>query len=125
RFAPAPGARRAGNPGSRRAVRPWRQGPGPPGATEMTRDTAGSRHIGEAFANARANGCIAFVPYVVAGYPDIANSEAAALAVLDAGADLLEIGLPYSDPLADGVTLQRASAAALANGATLDRSFDL
>ena len=53
----------------------------------------------------------------------MATSETAALAALDAGADLLEIGLPYSDPLADGVTLQRASTAALANGATsTDRS---
>ena len=48
--------------------------------------------------------------------PDIATSEAAALAAIDAGADLLEIGLPYSDPLADGVTLQRASVVALATG---------
>ena len=53
------------------------------------------------------------------------TSETAALAALDAGADLLEIGLPYSDPLADGVTLQRASAAALGHGADLDGSLDL
>jgi tryptophan synthase alpha chain len=86
----------------------------------MTASTVGSRRIGDAFAAARAAGRIAFVPYVVAGYPDLATSERLALAALDAGADLLEIGLPYSDPLADGVTLQRASSAALAAGATLD-----
>ena len=91
----------------------------------MTRNTPGSRRIGEAFAAARTGGRIAFVPYVVAGYPDIETSEALALATLDAGADLLEIGLPYSDPLADGVTLQRASAAALARGANLDASLNL
>ncbi len=91
----------------------------------MTRSTLGSRRIGEAFAAARAAGRIAFVPYVVAGYPDLSASEALALAALDAGADLLEIGLPYSDPLADGVTLQRASAAALARGVNLDASLDL
>ena len=91
----------------------------------MTRNTLGSGRIGEAFAAARGDGRIAFVPYIVAGYPDLATSEARALAALDAGADLLEIGLPYSDPLADGVTLQRASAAALARGANLDASLDL
>jgi tryptophan synthase alpha chain len=91
----------------------------------MTRDTAGSHRIQQAFASARARGRLAFIPYVVAEYPDVLTSERAALAALDAGADLLEIGLPYSDPLADGVTLQRASSAALAGGATLDGSFDL
>ena len=91
----------------------------------MTSATVGSRRIGEAFAAAHTHGRNAFVPYIVAGYPDAAASEALALAALDAGADLLEIGLPYSDPLADGVTLQRASAAALARGANLDASLDL
>jgi tryptophan synthase alpha chain len=62
---------------------------------------------------------------VVAGYPDHETSLAAALAAADAGADLLEIGLPYSDPLADGATLQRATSAALRAGATLERSVAL
>ena len=96
-----------------RAVWPRRQGHRPPGGAGMTRDTLGSRRIQQAFAAAKAEGRLAFIPYVVAGYPDASTSETAALAALDAGADLLEIGLPYSDPLADGVTLQRASAAAL------------
>jgi tryptophan synthase alpha chain len=68
---------------------------------------------------------VALVPYVVAGYPDADTSFAAALACIDNGADLLEIGLPYSDPLADGATLQRASAAALQAGATFDRAIEL
>lgn len=91
----------------------------------MTHATAGARRIGAAFELAAGEGRIAFVPYVVAGYPDAAASERLALAAVDAGADLIEIGLPYSDPLADGVTLQRASAAALASGATLDASYAL
>jgi tryptophan synthase alpha chain len=62
---------------------------------------------------------------VVAGYPDADGSFAAACAAIDAGADLLEVGLPYSDPLADGATLQRASQGALASGATFDRSLAL
>ena len=91
----------------------------------MTSSTAGSKRIGNAFAAAAADGRICFVPYVVAGFPDQDASAVAAIAALDAGADLLEIGLPYSDPLADGVTLQRASAAALAGGQSLDASLDL
>ncbi len=91
----------------------------------MTRATVGSKRIQRSFTDARDAGRIAFVPYVVAGYPDTGRSEAVALAALDAGADLIEIGLPYSDPLADGVTLQRASTVALANGQSLDESFAL
>ena len=91
----------------------------------MTNDTAGGRRIGDAFAAAREAGRTALVPYVVAGYPDVETSYAAALACIDAGADVLEVGLPYSDPLADGATLQRASAVALKAGATFDRSIEL
>ncbi len=99
---------------------------GPPAATETgTNATAGARRIGAAFAAAAAAGRAALIPYVVAGYPDAATSVRAALAAVDAGADLLELGLPYSDPLADGATLQRASGTALANGATLEGSLDL
>ena len=85
----------------------------------------GARRIGEAFEAARREGRTALVPYVVAGYPDLDGSHEAALACIDAGADVLEVGLPYSDPLADGATLQRASAAALKAGATFDRSIEL
>jgi tryptophan synthase alpha chain len=78
-----------------------------------------------AFARARHAGRAALIPYIVAGYPDADTSFAIALAAADAGADLLEVGLPYSDPLADGATLQRASGVALAAGATLERSLRL
>jgi tryptophan synthase alpha chain len=93
--------------------------------TGAAAETAGSKRIARAFAAARAAGRVALIPYVVAGYPDAETSFQAALACIDSGADLLEIGLPYSDPLADGVTLQRASAAALAGGSTFDRSIEL
>jgi tryptophan synthase alpha chain len=99
-------------------------------ASDRPTATAGSAIRGAvairgAFAAAADEGRAAFIPYAVAGYPDSSRSEEIALALIDAGADLLEIGLPYSDPLADGLTLQRASGAALAGGATLERSIDL
>jgi tryptophan synthase alpha chain len=94
-------------------------------APAHTNDTAGARRIADAFARARGEARAALIPYVVAGYPDADGSFAAATAAIDAGADLLEVGLPYSDPLADGATLQRASPGALASGATFDRSLAL
>ena len=87
--------------------------------------TRGAAAIGAAFEAAAADGRIALIPYVVAGYPEFDTSFEAAVACIDAGADLLEIGLPYSDPLADGATLQRASSVALKAGATFDRSIEL
>jgi tryptophan synthase alpha chain len=90
-----------------------------------TNDTAGAHRLADAFATARADGRAAFIPYVVAGYPDAETSVDVALAIADGGADILEIGLPYSDPLADGATLQRASQVALAAGASLDGSLRL
>ncbi len=94
-------------------------------APAHTNDTAGARRIAAVFAGARADGRAALIPYVVAGYPDADASFDLACAAIDAGADLLEVGLPYSDPLADGATLQRASQGALAAGATFERSLAL
>ncbi len=87
--------------------------------------SAGQPAIAAAFASAAREDRAALIPYAVAGYPDAKTSAAIALALVDAGADLLEIGLPYSDPLADGLTLQRASRVALHHGETLARSLDL
>lgn len=97
----------------------------PPAIHAGTNDTAGARRIAAAFARAGAAGRAALIPYIVAGYPDAETSFTIALAAADAGADLLEVGLPYSDPLADGATLQRASGVALAAGATLEHSLRL
>ena len=59
-----------------------------------TNDTPGARAIGSAFAKARADGRAALIPYVVAGYPDADASLELAVAGIDPGADILEIGLP-------------------------------
>jgi len=98
--------------------------PAPPDVVG-TNGTAGADRIATAFARARNEGRAALIPYVVAGYPDAETSVEIALAAVDAGADVLEVGLPYSDPLADGATLQRASGAAIRAGASLDGSLRL
>ncbi len=90
-----------------------------------TNATAGAQRMARRFEQAAGAGRIALVPYLVAGYPDVETSFRIALATADAGADLLEVGLPYSDPLADGATLQRASQVALAAGATFAGSIAL
>ncbi len=101
----------------------------PGGATAAapagTNGTPGAGRIAAAFAAAAHERRAALIPYVVAGYPDAGTSLRIALAAADAGADLLEVGLPYSDPLADGATLQRASGVALRAGATFDGSLRL
>ena len=74
--------------------------------------------IDAAFARARAEERISLIPYVMAGYPDVAASEALALGLARAGADVLEIGIPFSDPLADGATIQHAGQVALNGGMT-------
>ncbi|MGA2934679.1 MAG: tryptophan synthase subunit alpha [Methanomicrobiales archaeon] len=66
----------------------------------------------------------AFIAYLVAGDPDRAGFLAAAQAVIEGGADILEIGMPFSDPVADGPTIQRAHTRALAGGMTVDGFFD-
>ena len=74
---------------------------------------------------ARTERRVALFPYLTAGYPDESACEELLLAAAESGADGLEIGIPFSDPLADGVTLQRASQAALAGGANLGRALSL
>jgi tryptophan synthase alpha chain len=64
-------------------------------------------------------------PYVMAGFPDIATSHELADAALDAGADGFEVAVPFSDPLADGTTMQRVNARALEHGAGLDAALEL
>jgi len=81
--------------------------------------------IAETFARTRREKRAAFVAYLCAGDPDFDTSLAACRAVIDAGADVLELGVPFSDPLADGLTNQLAAQRALEGGMTAARVFEL
>jgi tryptophan synthase alpha chain len=88
--------------------------------------SSGIERIAEAFASAAANGRrAALMPYLMGGFPDVETSREIALAYADAGADLVELGVPFSDPLADGPVIHAAGTAALRGGATLDRVLDV
>jgi tryptophan synthase alpha chain len=76
--------------------------------------------IESAFAAARDEGRAALMPYLMGGFPDQETATAVAEAYADAGADLIELGVPFSDPLADGPTIHAADTAALEAGATLE-----
>jgi tryptophan synthase alpha chain len=78
----------------------------------------GKDRIAAAFAGSGKRA--AFMPYLMGGFPDVEGSAAIGEAYADAGADLVELGVPFSDPLADGPVIQAAGTAALAAGATLD-----
>jgi tryptophan synthase alpha chain len=81
--------------------------------------------IGARFARLRTAGEKALVPFVTAGDPDLGTTAELVLAMADAGADAIELGVPFSDPTADGPTIQRASEPALAGGTTLRRVLAL
>jgi tryptophan synthase alpha chain len=80
----------------------------------------GIERIAEAFASARAEGRrAALMPYLMGGFPDVDTSRAIGLEYARAGADLVELGVPFSDPLADGPVIHAAGTAALRGGAKL------
>ncbi len=79
---------------------------------------AGPSRIAAAFAGHRRRA--ALMPYLMGAYPDLEGSRLSAQACADAGADLLELGVPFSDPLADGPAIHAAATHALASGATVD-----
>ena len=85
----------------------------------------GLARIAAAFAAPRAEGRAALMPYFTLGYPDIPTSEAVVRAIAATGADLIELGVPFSDPLADGPTIQHSTQVALEQGMTLARGLAL
>jgi tryptophan synthase alpha chain len=85
----------------------------------VTTTTPAPSRIAGALGAIRQEGRPALLPFVTAGYPTMATCEAMIRAMADAGADGFEIGIPFSDPIADGPTVQHTSQVALANGTTL------
>ncbi len=86
---------------------------------------ASQNRIDTMFARNREAGAKTSVFYVTAGYPDYATTEKVVAALEKAGADLIELGLPFSDPIADGPTIQAASQKALEAGATVGKTLEL
>lgn len=85
----------------------------------------GARRIADAFARARAGGRAALVAYLTAGYPDPATSRDCIRAAVEAGTDVVEVGLPFSDPMMDGPVIQRANQHVLDAGLGLDAQLEL
>ncbi len=81
--------------------------------------------VARAFASAKSQARPAFIPYVMAGDPDLATTAMLIDALERSGADILELGLPYSDALADGPTIASAGQRALLRGVKLDDAFTL
>src|SRR6266699_7174252 len=75
--------------------------------------------IRETFAALKHLGRGGFIPFITAGHPDVATTELLLIEFAKAGADIIELGVPFSDPVADGEVIQRASERALRNGVTL------
>ena len=84
-----------------------------------------SARIQARFKALEAEGRAAFVAYVMGGDPDLATSERTLKALPGAGADLIEVGMPFSDPMAEGPPIQRAAQRALAAGATLNGVLEM
>jgi len=91
----------------------------------MSSASSNSSRISKCFAELRASGELGIVAYIVAGDPSLDASLKYVLALAEAGADVIELGVPFSDPLADGPTIQRGAERALKAGATLAGVLDL
>ena len=81
--------------------------------------------IAERFAILDERGETALIPFITVGDPDIETSEALVLSMVEAGADLIELGVPFSDPIAEGPTIQRSSERSLAGGTSLNGILEL
>jgi len=91
----------------------------------MTAPAANSTRISQRFAELRESGELGIIAYITAGDPSLDATHKFVLALAEAGADVIELGIPFSDPLADGPTIQRASERALTAGTTLAGVLDL
>ena len=79
--------------------------------------------IDKCFEELKAAGKKALVTFITAGDPDMDTTVRTALEMFDKGADIIELGVPFSDPIAEGVTIQKSSLRSLRGGTTLDKIF--
>lgn len=79
--------------------------------------------IDKCFAELKEKGAKALVTFITAGDPDMETTEKTVLEMFDKGADIIELGVPFSDPIAEGVTIQKSSLRSLNGGTTLDKIF--
>lgn len=91
----------------------------------MRARTGGEGALAAAFGTLARSGRSAFIPYLTHGFPAPTDTPRLLVRLAEAGADVIELGVPFSDPLADGPTIQRASWRALEQGVTLARTLDL
>ena len=89
------------------------------------RNAAPPRETLKRLVDARARGRKLLVPYLTAGFPDRKRCAEALVGLADAGADAIELGVPFSDPLADGPVIAAASEQAIAGGASIESAFEL
>lgn len=85
----------------------------------------GIQHIAEVFETRRRQGRAALMPYFTLGYPNPPLSLEIITAIAQAGADLIELGIPFSDPLADGPTIQHSTQVALEQGMSVKRALEM
>ncbi len=85
----------------------------------------GLEHISQAFACAKSQQRAAIMPYYTWGFPDVETSLDVIQSIAQAGADLIELGIPFSDPLADGPTIQHSTQVALEKGMNVDRCLEM
>jgi tryptophan synthase alpha chain len=81
--------------------------------------------IDHTFEGLKERGQSTLIPFIMAGDPDLKTTEALVFKIAEAGADIIELGVPFSDPIADGPTIQSASQRALQNGVNLKEIFSL
>ncbi|MBT3989777.1 MAG: tryptophan synthase subunit alpha [Rhodospirillaceae bacterium] len=91
----------------------------------MSAELIGSARIAKRFADLKAEGRAGLAAFITAGDPDIKTSSAILKQLPDAGADIIELGMPFSDPMADGPAVQASSQRALDNGASMIKTLDM
>ena len=91
----------------------------------MTQKTTNETRIDRRFADLKAQGRSAFVTFITAGDPDYETSREILFGLAEAGADVIELGMPFSDPMADGPSIQAASIRALSAGQTMVKTLQM